>query len=58
MNRRDFIKGAAAAGLALRFGPRAIAGPAAAPAPLPVLAAVEGQSPAAITRSAIELLGG
>jgi uncharacterized protein (DUF362 family) len=58
MNRRDFIKGAAATGLALRFGPRALAFPPAAPAPLPVLAAVEGESPAAITREAIALLGG
>jgi uncharacterized protein (DUF362 family) len=64
MNRRDFIKGAAATGLALRFGPRALAVPPsattglAAPAPLPVLAAVEGESPATITREAIALLGG
>ena len=57
MNRRDFIKGAAATGLALRFGPRVLAVPAS-PAPLPVLAAVEGESPAAITREAIRLLGG
>ncbi len=69
MNRRDFIRGAAAAGLALRFGPRAFAVPSSAttgcprqpgasPAPLPALAAVEGESPAAITREAIRLLGG
>jgi uncharacterized protein (DUF362 family) len=54
MNRRDFIKGAAATGLALRFGPRVFA----VPAPRPALAAVEGESPAAITREAIALLGG
>jgi uncharacterized protein (DUF362 family) len=53
MNRRDFIKGVAATGLALRFGPRALAAPAA-----PVLAAVEGESPAAITKEAIALMGG
>jgi uncharacterized protein (DUF362 family) len=70
MNRRDFIKGAAATGLALRFGPRvfgaattglsATTGSSATTglAPLPVLAAVEGESPAAITRQAIALLGG
>jgi uncharacterized protein (DUF362 family) len=58
MNRRDFIKGAAAAGLALRFGPRAGAAQSSStPAP-PALAAVEGESPAAITREAIALLGG
>ncbi len=58
MNRRDFIKGAAAAGLALRFGPRAFAGQAASLAPLPALAAIEGESPAAITKAAIAALGG
>jgi uncharacterized protein (DUF362 family) len=60
MNRRDFVKGVAATGLALRLGPRVFAVPAvpAVPAPLPVLAAVEGESPAAITRQAIALLGG
>jgi uncharacterized protein (DUF362 family) len=70
MNRRDFVLGVAATGLALRFGPRAFAIPPSAttglsattgslsPAPLPVLAAVEGESPAAITREAIRLLGG
>jgi uncharacterized protein (DUF362 family) len=60
MNRRDFIKGVAATGLALRFGPRALAAPSAfpAPAPAPILAAVEGESPAAITKEAIAILGG
>ncbi len=58
MNRRDFLKGAAAAGLALRFGPRALAGQAASLGPLPALAAVEGESPAAITREAVAVLGG
>ena len=58
MKRRDFITSAAAAGLALRFGPRSLAGPVPAPAPVPVLAAIEGQSPAAITREAIAALGG
>ena len=57
MNRRDFLKGAAATGLALRFGPRAWPGPAA-PGPAPTLAVVEGESPAAITRAAIAGLGG
>ena len=58
MNRRDFLKGAAAAGLALRFGPRSLAAQAASVGPLPALAAVEGESPAAITREAIAVLGG
>jgi uncharacterized protein (DUF362 family) len=58
MNRRDFIKGAAAAGLALRFGPRAFAGQAASIAPLPAVVAIEGESPAAITKAAIAALGG
>ena len=57
MKRRDFIRGAAAAGLALRFGPRAFAG-APAPAPLSTLAVIEGESPAAITRAAVAALGG
>ena len=52
------MKGAAAAGLALRFGPRARAAQAASMGPLPALAAVEGESPAAITREAIAVLGG
>jgi uncharacterized protein (DUF362 family) len=58
MNRRDFLKGAAATGLALRFGPKAFAAQAASGSSLPVLAAVEGESPAAITRAAIAALGG
>jgi len=58
MKRRDFVKGIAAAGLALRFGPRAFAGQAASLGPLPALAAVEGESPAAITKEAIAVLGG
>ena len=57
MKRRDFIRGAAAAGLTLRFGPRVLAA-APAPAPLPALAVVEGGSPAAITKQAVALLGG
>jgi len=58
MRRRDFIRDAAAAGLALRFGPRVFAGQKASVGPLPALAAVEGESPAAITREALSLLGG
>jgi uncharacterized protein (DUF362 family) len=61
MNRRDFIKGAAATGLALRFGPRALSATAAttgSAASTPILAAVEGESPAAITKEAIAILGG
>ena len=58
MKRRDFIKDAAAAGLALRFGPRAFSRPAAAAAPVPALAVIEGDSPAALAREAIAALGG
>jgi uncharacterized protein (DUF362 family) len=59
MKRRDFIKGAAAAGLALRFAPRAwSAGRPAFPAPAPFLAVVEGESPAAIAKEAVAVLGG
>jgi len=52
------MKGVAAAGLALRFGPSAFAGQAASIGPLPLLATVEGESPAAITREVIAALGG
>jgi uncharacterized protein (DUF362 family) len=58
MRRRDFIKDVAAAGLALRFGPAALAGQAPGPASGPLLAVAEGESPAAITREAIAALGG
>ena len=58
MRRRDFIRDAAAAGLALRFGPQVFAGQKASVGPLPALAAVEGESPAAITREALSLIGG
>jgi uncharacterized protein (DUF362 family) len=58
MKRRDFIKSAAAAGLAFRFGPGAFAGQAASPGGPPALAAVEGESPAAITKEAVAALGG
>jgi uncharacterized protein (DUF362 family) len=58
MNRRDFIKDMAATGLALRFGPAVFAGQATSIASAPTLAAVEGESPAAITKEAITVLGG
>lgn len=58
MKRRAFIRNIAAAGLALRFGPPAFGGQAAAPASGPLLAVAEGESPAALTREAIALLGG
>jgi uncharacterized protein (DUF362 family) len=58
MKRRDFMKDVAAAGLALRFGPRAFAGQAPSLGTLPQLAMVEGESPAAITREAVALIGG
>jgi uncharacterized protein (DUF362 family) len=52
------MKDVAAAGLALRFGPRTLAGQAASLGALPQLAMVEGESPAAITREALSLIGG
>jgi uncharacterized protein (DUF362 family) len=58
MKRRDFIRDMAAASLALRFGPAALPGAPATAAAVPILAAVEGESPAAIAREAIALLGG
>jgi len=58
MKRRAFIRDVAAAGLALRFGPPAFGGQAAAPASGPLLAVAEGESPAALTREAIAALGG
>ncbi|NTV81307.1 MAG: DUF362 domain-containing protein, partial [Candidatus Aminicenantes bacterium] len=58
MKRRDFMTNLAAAGLALRFAPRTFAGQAASLGSLPQLAMVEGESPAAITREAISLIGG
>jgi uncharacterized protein (DUF362 family) len=57
MKRRDFMKSAAAAGLAFRFAPPAFAGQAPPGGP-PILATVEGESPAAITKEAIAVLGG
>ena len=58
MNRRDFLKGLAAGGAALNWAPRLLADPAVAPADAPVLAAVEGDAPAAITKESIAVLGG
>lgn len=58
MKRRDFIRDMAAGSLALRFGPSVLAGATTTPAAVPVLAAVEGESPAAITKEAIAMLGG
>ncbi len=58
MKRRDFVRDLAAASLALRFGPAALPGATATPAAAPILAAVQGESPAAITREAIAVLGG
>jgi uncharacterized protein (DUF362 family) len=58
MKRRAFIRDMAAGGLALRFGTGLIAGRTPNPASPPLLAAVEGESPSAITREAIAALGG
>ena len=60
MNRRDFIRDLAVGGAVLKFGPRLFAGGAgpAAQAQAPVLAVVEGESPALITKEAVAALGG
>ena len=54
MDRRDFLKGAAMAGLYMKIGP--VLGGAAEP--LPDMAAITGESPAAITKAAVDALGG
>jgi len=54
MNRRDFMKGAALAGLYLKIGPAFVEGRTAAPD----LAQIQGEDPAAITRAAVAALGG
>lgn len=58
MKRRDFIRNAAIGSMALRFGPGLDGGRPAAPAGPALLAAVEGESPAAITKAAVAALGG
>ena len=58
MKRRDFIRNLAVGGAALRFGPSLLAAPASSGAAEPVLAAVEGESPALITKEAVSALGG
>jgi uncharacterized protein (DUF362 family) len=56
MKRREFLRDVAIGGLVLRLGTRQnLLGQAAQP---PDLAWVEGDSPAAITRAAVDLLGG
>ena len=55
MDRREFLKGAAVAGLYMKIGP--VFGGAAEPA-APDLAAITGESPAAITKAAVDALGG
>jgi len=58
MKRRDFLVDMAVGGLTLRFGPGALAGQAAAPGPALQLVSVEGESPYAITKEAVAMLGG
>jgi uncharacterized protein (DUF362 family) len=53
MERRSFIKGLILGGLAARFSPAILAEPAP-----PELAVVQGETPAAITKEAIKVLGG
>ncbi len=54
MDRREFLKDAALAGLFLKFGPPGLEAQAAPPD----LAAITADSPAAATRAAVEALGG
>jgi len=54
MNRRDFMKSAALAGLYLKIGPAFVGGQTAGPD----LAQIQGEDPAAITRAAVAALGG
>jgi uncharacterized protein (DUF362 family) len=54
MNRRDFIKDAAFGSVMLGFSPRLFA----RSRPIPDLAVIQGDSPAAITREALAALGG
>jgi uncharacterized protein (DUF362 family) len=56
MERREFLRGLAQAGILLKFGPGLLA-QAQSPGP-PDLASVEGDSPAAITKEAVAALGG
>lgn len=58
MKRRDFIRDMAAGSLVLRFGPGVFAGQASAEGRALQLAAVEGESPYAITKEAVAMLGG
>jgi len=58
MKRRDFIRDATLGSLALRFGPGLAGGQAPALSGPALLASVEGESPAAITREAVAALGG
>ena len=56
MDRREFLRGAAAAGLYMKLGPLFVR--AAEPATPPDLAVITGESPAAITKAAVDALGG
>ncbi len=61
MNRRQFVKDMALGGLLANVAPRLLARAAAGPvaaAATPDLAFIQGDSPAAITRKALETLGG
>jgi len=58
MDRRTFIKNIPAAGLAAGLGPAALRGLGAQEGGPPDLAFVQGESPAALTREALKVLGG
>jgi len=58
MERRDFLKTAALGGLAAGLGPKILGAASQAPAAPPDLAFALGDSPAAITKAAIDVLGG
>jgi uncharacterized protein (DUF362 family) len=55
MNRRDFIKDAALAGLFIKIGPAFLD---AGQAKTPDMAVIKGESPALITKAAVDALGG
>jgi uncharacterized protein (DUF362 family) len=58
MERRRFLRELAVGGLAAGLGTRFLAGQAGPAAGQPLLAVVEGDSPAAITKEAVAALGG
>jgi uncharacterized protein (DUF362 family) len=58
MKRRDFLADLAVGGVVLPWAARSLGARPASPAQAPQLAAVEGESPALITKEAVAALGG